>query len=338
MNRPPEEFVTVEEQRLLEFATTCFEKAGLQTDHAESTSRLLVNSDLRGVRTHGTAVVNHYCLHHERGVLNPEPRIEVVSETATTAVVDGDGALGYVPMVKASEVAIGKALDLGLGMGVVRNIGHYGSAGHYARMCMEQGCVGFSVQGTHDFGNAEDRDSKPQVGYFGNPPICFAIPAADGPPLVLDTATRVLPDYQIGEEFDHLLELIPAAFFKSMGYTAVAGLLGGALAGCPLPECESVRGQWSEATKGGMVLAIQIDAVVPEDVFRAEVDRMGRDVQRTYQPMPGTDRALLPGAIEEERFETYRREGIPYGETEQNSALAASLRLGVPLPWDAPTT
>ena len=54
----------------------------------------------------------------------------------------------------------------------------------------------------------------------------------------------------------------------------------------------------------------------------------------TYKPMPGTDRALLPGAIEEERFETYRREGIPYGETEQDAAREVSDRLGVPLPWD----
>jgi cytochrome P450 len=38
---------------------------------------------------------------------------------------------------------------------------------------------------------------------------------------------------------------------------------------------------------------------VPEAVFRGEVDRMVRDVRETYEPLPGTDRALLPGAIEE---------------------------------------
>ena len=334
MNRPPEEFVRVTEERLLEFASACFEKAGLEAEPALMISRLLVNSDLRGVRTHGTATVNHYCERHESGQQNPRPQIEVVSETPTTAVVDGDGALGYLPMVEATELAIAKALEQGLGMSVVRNIGHYGSAGHYARMCLERGCIGFSVQGYHGLGNAEASDHKPQVGYFGNPPICFAIPSKDGPPMVLDAATRVLPDYQIGAEFDHLLELIPAAFFKSMGYTAVAGLMGGALTGYTLPECEEVRKRWPEGYRGGMVLAIRVNAVVSEEVFGAEVDRMGRDVQRTYEPMPGTDRALLPGTIEEERFATYRREGIPYGETEQEAARAVGDRLEVPLPWD----
>ena len=55
MNRPPESFVRVREDRLLAFSTACYEKAGLTHDHAVLISRLLVNSDLRGVRTHGTA-------------------------------------------------------------------------------------------------------------------------------------------------------------------------------------------------------------------------------------------------------------------------------------------
>ena len=83
-----------------------------------------------------------------------------------------------------------------------------------------------------------------------------------------------------------------------------------------------------------MVLAIRIDSVVPEAVFTTEVDRMVRDVRDTYEPMPGNDRALLPGGIEAERMEMHRREGIRYGEEEQQSARAVSQRLGVPLPWD----
>jgi LDH2 family malate/lactate/ureidoglycolate dehydrogenase len=83
-----------------------------------------------------------------------------------------------------------------------------------------------------------------------------------------------------------------------------------------------------------MVLAIHIDSMVPEAIFKAEVDRMVRDVRETYDPMPGYDRALLPGAIEAELMGTHRREGIRYGEGEQQSARAVSQRLGVPLPWN----
>ena len=335
MNRPPETFVSVQEDRLLAFSTTCFEKTGLSHDHAALISRLLVNSDLRGVRSHGTRTVNGYCSGFENGDMNPQPNIRLVHETPTAVVLDGDGTLGYLPMVHATEGAIAKAKEVGLGMGLVRHIGHYGSAGHYTRICMEAGCVGFSVQGYQDLGNAAGSDPKPQLGYFGNPPLCFAIPGGDEPSVVLDVATCIMADYQRGEEYAPLLSLIPAAFFKSIGYTAVAGLLGGGLTGYTLPDDEGVTERWPGGARlGGMVLAIHVDAVVPEAVFRAETDRMVRDVRETFEPMPGYDRALLPGGIEEERVEMHRRDGIRYGEMEQESAREVSERLGVPLPWD----
>ena len=333
MNRPPESFVNVQEDRLLEFATACFEKAGLTHDHAALISRLLVNSDLRGVRSHGTRTVNGYCSSFEGGSHNPHPNIQILHETPTAVVLDGNGTLGYLPMARATEHAIAKAKEVGIGMGLVRYIGHYGSAGHYARMCNEAGCVGFSVQGYQGQGDARGHDAKPQLGYFGNPPICFAIPAGDEPPVVLDAATCIMADYQRGPEFDELLSIIPAAFFKSIGYTAIASLLGGALTGFTEPPSEDTA-QWSGARMGGMVLAIHINSVVPEAVFHTEVDRMGRDVRESYEPMPGYDRALLPGAIEVERTEIHRRDGIRYGEMEQEPARAVSERLGVSLPWD----
>ena len=334
MNRPPESFVQVREDRLLAFSTACYEKAGLTHDHAALISRLLVNSDLRGVRTHGTRNTNSYCNGFENGSHNPRPNIRVIHESPTAAVLDGNGTLGYLPMVRATKRAIEKAKELGIGMGLVRYIGHYGSAGHYARLCNEAGCIGFSVQGYSDQGKA--REAGAQLGYFGNPPICFAIPSGEEPSVVLDAATCILADYQRGPEFDELLSLIPAAFFKSIGYTAVASLLGGALTGFTEPPSEDTA-KWNGAELGGMVLAIHIDSVVPEAVFKAEADRMVRDVRETYEPMPGYDRALLPGAIEAERMEMHRREGIRYGEEEQQSARAVSQRLGVPLPWDQAT-
>jgi LDH2 family malate/lactate/ureidoglycolate dehydrogenase len=336
MNRPPESFVQVQEDRLLAFAIACFEQAGLDHDHAATISRLLVNSDLRGVRSHGTRTVNHYCQAFEDGRLNPQPEIRQVHETPTAVVFDGDGTLGYLPMVKATQGAIAKAKEVGIGMGLVRSIGHYGSGGHYARMCMEEGCIGYSVQGYRNQGRYGNDGGGPNpdahLGYFGNPPICFAIPSEEEPPVVLDAATCILADYQRGPEYEALFSMIPAAFFKSIGYGAVASLMGGGLTGFTLSDETWER--WANARNGGMVLAIHVDSVVPEKVFRAETDRMVRDIRETYTPMPGTDRSLLPGAIEEERLAHHRQNGIRYGEMEQEAARKASERLGVPVPWE----
>jgi LDH2 family malate/lactate/ureidoglycolate dehydrogenase len=336
MNVPPENFVRVQEERLLDFAITCFERVGLDQDHAATISRLLVNSDLRGVRSHGTRTVNGYCLAFEQGKLNPKPEIRLVHETPTAVVLEGDGTLGYLPMVRATEHAIAKAKEVGLGMGLVRYIGHYGSAGHYARMCMEAGCIGFSVQGYRNQGQQKSDGGGPNrdahLGYFGNPPICFAIPADEEPPVVLDAATCILADNQRGPEYEALFAMIPAAFFKSIGYGAVATLLGGGLTGFTLSD-ESWQ-RWPAARHGGMVLAIDIESVVPAAVFRAETDRLNRDVREHYRPMPGNDEARLPGAVEEEIFARHRRDGIRYGEMEQENARAVGERLGVAAPWE----
>jgi LDH2 family malate/lactate/ureidoglycolate dehydrogenase len=333
MNRPPEQFVRVTEERLLAFARDCFLRAGLDAQHAALIARLLVNSDLRGVRSHGTRLVDSYCQAFETGDLNPRPDMRVVHEAPAAAVIDGDGTLGYLPMVRAAESAVERARTLGVGLGLVRHIGHYGSAGHYARICMEAGCIGISFQGYRQQGNAAGQPEKPQLGYFGNPPICFAFPGGEEHPVILDAATCILADYQRGPEFDALLTQIPAAFFKSVGYGAAATLLGGALAGITLPAADEIEARWPHARLGGMVLAIHVGTVVPEAVFRAESDRLVRDVRETYTPLPGTGSALLPGALEEQRFTDHRRSGIRYGEMEQECARRASERLDVPLPW-----
>jgi LDH2 family malate/lactate/ureidoglycolate dehydrogenase len=333
MNQPPEASVNVLEERLLAFASACFEKVGVPPEHAVILSRLLVDSDLRGVRSHGTRQVNGYCAQFDDGILNPHPRSRIVRETPTVVAIDGDGGLGYVPMVRATEMAIARAGEVGLGMATVRGIGHYGSAGHYCRMCMEAGCIGFSVQGSVGHGNAASHDPKPQLAFFGNPPICFALPGKDSPGVVLDAATCILADDQRGPEYEALIAKIPAAFFKSVGYTAVAALMGGGLAGV-MERSDEARQEWPRVRGGGMILAIRIDAVVDEDSFREEVDRMVRDVATTFEPFPGLDRALLPGTIEAERFDQYRREGIPFGEVEQEQVREVCKWLEMSLPWD----
>ena len=122
-------------------------------------------------------------------------------------------------------------------------------------------------------------------------------------------------------------------FFKSIGYTAVAALIGAGLSGVSLPSSRAIEERWPATGAGGAVIAIHVDSIIPQEIFGAESDRMIRDVRNTYEPMPGYDRALLPGTIEEENMARHRIEGIRYGEMEQKNAREISERLNVPLPW-----
>jgi LDH2 family malate/lactate/ureidoglycolate dehydrogenase len=163
--------------------------------------------------------------------------------------------------------------------------------------------------------------------------MSFSIPAGDEPDIVLDMVAHVLGGYR-GEGLDDLPERIPGAFFKSIGLVAVSSLIGGALTGFTLPEGDEMEKRWPGARMGGMILAIDLASVLPPEVFKAEVDRYSRAIRETYAPMPGYDQSLLPGAIEEEVLEFHRRNGIRFGEGEQQAARRMSEYLGVPLPWD----
>ncbi|MDP7132470.1 MAG: Ldh family oxidoreductase, partial [Planctomycetota bacterium] len=96
INTTPDSFVRIQEDRLLDFSVRCFEKSGIDNEHATLISRLLVNSDLRGIRSHGTRAMNGYCHAFEGGQHNPAPDVKVIHETPTSVVVDGDGTLGYL--------------------------------------------------------------------------------------------------------------------------------------------------------------------------------------------------------------------------------------------------
>ncbi len=312
---------------------TCFDKAGFSREDAEVTTRLLVDSDLRGVRSHGIRYAPSYCQGYIDGIYNPQPKIKVVNQTPTAVVIDGDGGLGYRPMVEATNLAITKAKELGLGMGLVRHIGHFGAAGHYTRICAERGCIGLSTQGYRHAAEPSTKHPKPSVASIGKPPICFAFPSGDEPPIVLDTVAHLFSHY-MGKEYDDLSSRIPGVFFKSIGFIAIAQIMGGPLTGFTMPESDNMVSRWPGADLGAVILAIDIEQVVPRNVFDSEVDRYVKAVRENYAPVAGYDQALLPGAIEEETMERQRLEGIRFGQMEQQSAKKLHDQFGVTLPWE----
>jgi len=113
----------------------------------------------------------------------------IVSETSSTALVDGNNGLGQPVARWAMQLAIDKAREVGSGTVAVRNSNHYGIAGYYAMMALEHDMIGMSLT-----------NSSPLVvptggrkAVIGTNPIAVAIPAGKERPWVLDMATSVVP-------------------------------------------------------------------------------------------------------------------------------------------------
>jgi L-2-hydroxycarboxylate dehydrogenase (NAD+) len=170
---------------LFAFTESVFRSIGCPEADATLATEVLLSADLRGIDSHGVARLVGYVRLWEAGRINATPRVGIVHETPSTAVVDGDGGLGLVVAPKAMAIALEKARLVGTGWVSVKNSNHFGIAGYHAMQALAHDMIGMAmtnasplVAPTHSL----DR-------LLGTNPIAVAIPAGDQPDFVADFAT-----------------------------------------------------------------------------------------------------------------------------------------------------
>jgi L-2-hydroxycarboxylate dehydrogenase (NAD+) len=226
----------VQAEPLRTFCSDVFEKLDVPRKDAEVTADNLVAADRRGISSHGVARLRRYVNGLKNGMMIPRPDINVVQETATTALIDGGGGLGQPVSVRAMRLAISKAKAVGAGFVTVRNSNHYGIAGYYSLMALEEELIGISMTNAAvlvvpTFG----RDAM-----LGTNPISVAAPAGKERAFVLDMATSTVPRGKL-EVYNRREKPIPLGWAtdeRGVPTTDTAGVLGnllGRLGGGLLP-------------------------------------------------------------------------------------------------------
>ena len=172
-------------QELLDLSVKVFTAIGSDPADARSAAEVLVSADLRGIDSHGVARLSGYIRLWEAKRVNTRPNIQIVHETPSTAVVDGDSGLGLVVGPKAMQVAIQKAEAVGTGWVSVRNSNHFGIAAYHAMMALPKDMIGIVM--TNASALVAPTFSKERM--LGTNPICVAVPAGNEPPFVGDMAT-----------------------------------------------------------------------------------------------------------------------------------------------------
>lgn len=320
-NYPPIHGIRVPAEDMGRLVTDLFVRAGMAQQDAQFTASLLVECDLRCVFSHGTKHAPEYVRKMLTGKVNPRPAVRVVEEAETTAVLDGDGGLGFIPSHRGAEMAIAKAQEYGVGAATSRNHFHFGAAGLYSRLGLAHGCVGLassSVRYTFSSENSVLRAA-------GASPLSVAVPTGSEPPLVLDMGAHMLPHEP------ELMERFPRVFFKSLGLGAVLYALGGLLAGIRRPECLSPQTQW-EANQGSFMAYFSVSRFMAEEEFREEMDKYVAQA-RGMQPFPGTDRSELPGGMEWHWEQENTRLGIPVSPEHQRELESMAAELAVDTPF-----
>jgi ureidoglycolate dehydrogenase (NAD+) len=175
---------------LREWAATALAAAGVSADGAALTARMLVQTSLWGIDSHGVARLTHYLNRIAHGSITVRPQLGFKRTAAGTGQVDGDHGLGFVVCEFAMRHAIGLAREAGVGAVGVANSSHCGAIGLYTRQATEAGMIGLGF--THS-----DSFVTPHGGtkaFFGTNPISIALPGPDpARPFCVDLATSIVP-------------------------------------------------------------------------------------------------------------------------------------------------
>lgn len=354
------------------FMRRALEAAGVPADDAALIGEVLIESDRRGIDSHGIGRLKPIYIDRIRdGILSPTTTVEVVRERKTTAVLDGHNGMGHVVSVKAMQMAIDKAREHGLGMVAVRNSTHYGIAGYYATMATQAGMIGLT-------GTNARPSIAPTFGVenmLGTNPLTVGIPTDEAFPFCLDCATSITQRGKI-EHYARMGKELPEGWvidaqgrtrtdteqvlvdltkglaalaplggpgedlggYKGYGYATVVEILSAALQdGAYL---KALNG-FDEAGKkipyplGHFFIAISVEEFIDLARFKAISGDILRQL-RASTKAPGCERIYTPGEKEFLAWEHRKIHGCPVPPALQKdmATLRSWYGLEVAFPWE----
>ncbi|MFX1298860.1 MAG: Ldh family oxidoreductase [Promethearchaeota archaeon] len=181
------EFVYLDFDILYDFIKDVFVAVGVPEEDAAICADVLIESDKRGIDSHGCARLYMYYMRIKRKQQLPVTNLTVIKETPGTIRLNANNGMGQVSSRKAMQMALDKAKKNGIGMAIVENSNHFGIAGYYVLMATEQDCIGLC--GTNARPSiAPTWSVEPMIG---TNPFTIGVPTDWDFPWIADHATSI---------------------------------------------------------------------------------------------------------------------------------------------------
>ena len=345
------------------FVGRMFRAHGLTPEQSNEAADVLCYADLHGFDTHGICNLERvYLSQIQKGQISPTAKAEVVTSHGAVARVNGHNGLGLVVATQATDLAIARAREFGVGIVTVFQSSHFGSAGYYTYRMQKAGMIGLVM--TNLGKQALVRPPLGSVALLGTNPLSAAAPANLLPPFLLDMSTSVVATGKI-RAAQKKGEMVPAgwliddndqpvtdpwAFDQGTGYLQLLGgkpetgvykgyglallidILCGVLSGAAVgPNTDRLRKSAAEENDdqniGHFFLALHIEAFRNLCEFKLQMQEM----LQCLLDCPGqvADKSVLyPGYPEEKLHNERLTAGIPLDETTYLSLCDLAQRFG----------
>jgi LDH2 family malate/lactate/ureidoglycolate dehydrogenase len=338
----------VNHDELKEYVKKIFMAFNVNDSDSDMVADMLVNSNLRGVNSHGVLRVSNYTNRLREGGMLPYTECTIVSETPTTAVIDGNNGLGAVACSLCAELARKKAMENNLGFVALRGINHTGTMGYWSMKIAQDDMI--AIVGTADEPLMAAPGGKSVV--IGNNPFSVAFPSNKHPGICVDMACSVsafgkLLDYRLRNQpipLGWFLDLdgkpttdaskaaimMPVGGHKGYGIAfaveALASLLSGGAFG------NEHGSQYNDLKNPNscniFFFAIKISAFRELEEFKESADSF-IDLLCNSQKAEGVDHIYYPGEIEEKHKQKSLIEGIQLDEALVNELSEIALKAGI---------
>ena len=322
----------VEIEQLKQRNIRIFEAVGLSRKNAEIITEVLTQTEMRGVFTHGYYRVPRYVHCIKSGGIRPECRLTVESDTPSWAMCDGNGGLGIVLAYKATELAISKALNTGVGIVNLKNSHHFGAAGYYTGMCAEKGMIGLAMSNGDVLVAATGSAEKT----IGNNPFSFASPAGKYGKIIYDIAMSYTSDQKVikaakdgvplpdgwlidkdgnqtndAKQYELGGTLLPFGGYKGYGLAMMVEVLAAALSGSAMTKnvhaWNDIEGK--SGNVGHFFIALDVKKMVSADCFEKRVENMIDEI-KSSRKAKNINTIYFPGEIENIKYRGCSEKGL----------------------------
>lgn len=347
------------EKTLFDFGIRCLRQYGMCLSDAETTARHLIQTDKWGVYSHGLQNLYNYIRKAQQGGVSFSNRPELITRTASVALVDGKNCMGYVSSTEAMETACNIASETGIAIVIVKNSCHFGAAGCYANIAAAKGMLGAV------FSNVDRFMTVPGAkrAVMGQNPFAWAAPSGLLPSVFLDICTsqvaalRVINEKTAGNRvpanwiidkdgnptndpsaFPQEGALQPMAAHKGYGFALFIEMMTGIISGGLLSMSGNIPSWNMKLDQPNGIshsfLAIDADRLFHKGYLKSRVDEMIREIHRA-EPALASGAVTVPGELAWKRSLEADAHGINLPEHTVEQLAKLSAMAGIPLPGQA---